>query len=139
MVKVPKDGPRGQKLRTFQRKTRTKVVFQGKCVVISDLQLADFEVEAEVKIPTDYKGFNSGLGFRLVGDKGKPKGYQFERPRQTWWCLRNRHGRLALSKQKHRCRVPNGLTTYSILRTGAMYVSSVRIEHHHLSQWQANR
>ena len=46
--------------------------------VLSDLQLADFEVEAEVKIPTDYKGFNSGLGFRLVGDKGKPKGYQFE-------------------------------------------------------------
>ncbi len=46
--------------------------------VVTDVQMSDFEVEAEVKIPTDYKGFNSGLGFRLVGDKGKPKGYQFE-------------------------------------------------------------
>ena len=46
--------------------------------VVSDLKMADFEVEAEVKIPLDYTGFNSGLGFRLVGDKGKPKGYQCE-------------------------------------------------------------
>ena len=46
--------------------------------VVSDLKMADFEVEAEVKIPLDYKGFNSGLGFRLVGKTGKPKGYQCE-------------------------------------------------------------
>ena len=46
--------------------------------VVSDLKMADFEVEAEVKIPLDYTGFNSGLGFRLVGEKGKPKGYQCE-------------------------------------------------------------
>ena len=46
--------------------------------VVSDLQLSDFVVETEVKIPLDYKGFNSGLGFRLIGDKGKPKGYQCE-------------------------------------------------------------
>ena len=46
--------------------------------VVSDLKMADFEVEAEVKIPTDYAGFNSGLGFRLVGKTGKPKGYQCE-------------------------------------------------------------
>ena len=46
--------------------------------VVSDLKMADFEVEAEVKIPTDYAGFNSGLGFRLIGEKGKPKGYQCE-------------------------------------------------------------
>ena len=46
--------------------------------VESDLKMKDFEVEAEVKIPLDYTGFNSGLGFRLVGDKGKPKGYQCE-------------------------------------------------------------
>jgi len=46
--------------------------------VVSDLQMDDFLVELEVKIPTDYKGFNSGLGFRLIGDKGKPKGYQCE-------------------------------------------------------------
>jgi hypothetical protein len=46
--------------------------------VVSDLKLADFEVEAEVKIPLTNKGFNSGLGFRLVGETGKPKGYQCE-------------------------------------------------------------
>ena len=46
--------------------------------VVSDLQMGDFVVETEVKIPLDYKGFNSGLGFRLIGDKGKPKGYQCE-------------------------------------------------------------
>ncbi len=46
--------------------------------VVSDLQMHDFVAELEVKIPTDYKGFNSGLGFRLIGDKGKPKGYQCE-------------------------------------------------------------
>ncbi len=46
--------------------------------VVSDVKMGDFEVEAEVKIPTDYAGFNSGLGFRLVGKTGKPKGYQCE-------------------------------------------------------------
>ncbi len=46
--------------------------------VVSDLQMGDFVVELEVKIPTDNKGFNSGLGFRLIGDTGKPKGYQCE-------------------------------------------------------------
>ena len=34
--------------------------------VVSDLKMADFEVQTEVKIPLDYKGFNSGLGFRLM-------------------------------------------------------------------------
>ncbi len=46
--------------------------------VVSDLQMADFVAELEVKIPADNKGFNSGLGFRLIGDTGKPKGYQCE-------------------------------------------------------------
>jgi hypothetical protein len=46
--------------------------------VVSDLKMADFVVETEVKIPSDYAGFNSGLGFRMVGEKGKPKGYQCE-------------------------------------------------------------
>ena len=31
-----------------------------------------------MKIPLDYKVFNSGLGIRLIGDKGKPRGYQCE-------------------------------------------------------------
>lgn len=46
--------------------------------VLSDLEMKDFEVECEVKIPLDYEKFNSGLGFRLTGKNGKPKGYQFE-------------------------------------------------------------
>ena len=46
--------------------------------VVSDLQLGDFVAELEVKIPQENTGFNSGLGFRLIGDKGKPKGYQCE-------------------------------------------------------------
>jgi len=46
--------------------------------VLSDLEMKDFEVECEVKIPLDYEKFNSGLGFRLTGKSGKPIGYQFE-------------------------------------------------------------
>ena len=46
--------------------------------VVSDKKMGDFVVETEVMIPQDYKGFNSGLGFRLIGEKGKPRGYQCE-------------------------------------------------------------
>lgn len=46
--------------------------------VLSNVEMKDFEVECEVKIPLDYEKFNSGLGFRLTGKNGKPKGYQFE-------------------------------------------------------------
>ena len=46
--------------------------------VVSKEKMKNFEVECEVKIPLDYKGFNSGLGFRLSGGEGKPKGYQCE-------------------------------------------------------------
>lgn len=51
---------------------------KGNIWVLSDLEMKDFEVECEVKIPLDYEKFNSGLGFRLTGKNGKPKGYQFE-------------------------------------------------------------
>ena len=44
--------------------------------VVSDLKLSDFILEAEAKMP-DTK-INSGIGFRLTGEKGKPKGYQCE-------------------------------------------------------------
>ena len=54
------------------------LVSKGNVWVVSDLQLSDFVAELEVKIPQENAGFNSGLGFRLVGDKGKPKGYQCE-------------------------------------------------------------
>ena len=46
--------------------------------VLSNVEMKDFEVECEVKIPLDYEKFNSGLGFRLTGKNGRPKGYQFE-------------------------------------------------------------
>ena len=46
--------------------------------VVSDLNLKNFEAECEVMLPQDYHGFNSGLGFRLSGGNGKPKGYQCE-------------------------------------------------------------
>lgn len=47
--------------------------------VASDLKLADFIVELEVRLPKrkDSK-FNSGLAFRCIGAEGKPKGYQAE-------------------------------------------------------------
>jgi hypothetical protein len=48
--------------------------------VTSDLKLSDFVFEAEVPMPDDAEtsGFNSGLAFRCIGEKGKPKGYQCE-------------------------------------------------------------
>lgn len=56
--------------------------------VASDLKLADFIVELEVKLPQRGDNrFNSGLAFRCIGEKGKPKGYQAEidarRPSQS--------------------------------------------------------
>ncbi len=47
------------------------------CWVTTDVEMADFEVELEVLLPAE-AGFNSGLAFRCVGAKGKPKGYQCE-------------------------------------------------------------
>ena len=46
--------------------------------VLTEVQMKDFEVQCEVKIPHDYEGFNSGLGFRLIEGRNKPTGYQFE-------------------------------------------------------------
>jgi hypothetical protein len=55
--------------------------------VVSDMQMADFEVEAEVKLPEQSASkddhFNSGLGFRLFGETEKPKGYQCEIERES--------------------------------------------------------
>ena len=59
-------------------KSELHLVSTGNVWVVSDLQLSDFVAELEVKIPQENVGFNSGLGFRLLGDKGKPKGYQCE-------------------------------------------------------------
>jgi len=72
--------PRAEVVR-FEAKDNELHLFSKKNVwVVSDLKLADFIVEMEVKLPpaSERGGFNSGLGFRLTGDKGKPKGYQLE-------------------------------------------------------------
>ena len=44
--------------------------------VVSDLKLANFILEVEAKMPDTT--INSGIGFRLTGYSGKPKGYQCE-------------------------------------------------------------
>ena len=44
--------------------------------VVSDLQLANFILEGEAQMPETE--INSGIGFRLTGESGKPKGYQCE-------------------------------------------------------------
>ena len=48
--------------------------------VVSDIEMSDFELTAEIMLPADAaeKKLNSGLAFRLVGEEGKPKGYQCE-------------------------------------------------------------
>ena len=48
--------------------------------VVSDRKMKDFEVSVEVKLPEDAEAtkLNTGLGFRLQGETGKPKGYQCE-------------------------------------------------------------
>ncbi|MCG8599452.1 MAG: sulfatase-like hydrolase/transferase, partial [Verrucomicrobiales bacterium] len=48
--------------------------------VVSDRAMGDFELTAEILLPEDAaeKGLNSGLAFRLVGEEGKPRGYQCE-------------------------------------------------------------
>ena len=47
------------------------------CWVTTKVEMADFEAELEVMLPAE-EGFNSGLAFRCIGAKGKPKGYQCE-------------------------------------------------------------
>ena len=55
--------------------------------VVSNAQATNFEAQLEVKLPPQNEDkddhFNSGLGFRLIGEKGKPKGYQCEIERAT--------------------------------------------------------
>ena len=63
----------------FEAKGKELHLFSKRNVwVVSQQKMKNFEVECEVKIPLDYEGFNSGLGFRLSDGKGKPIGYQCE-------------------------------------------------------------
>src|SRR6056300_1193307 len=67
------------KVELFEAKGGELHLFSKRNVwVISKQKMKNFEVECEVIIPQDYPGFNSGLGFRLSGGDGKPKGYQCE-------------------------------------------------------------
>jgi len=69
--------PRGEVVR-FEAKNGVLELETKKNVwVVSDLKLANFIVEMEVKVP-QRANFNSGLAFRCTGEKGKPKGYQAE-------------------------------------------------------------
>jgi hypothetical protein len=70
--------PRGNVQKLEAVNGELHLLSKGNIWVLSDLEMKDFEVECEVKIPLDYEKFNSGLGFRLTGKNGKPKGYQFE-------------------------------------------------------------
>jgi hypothetical protein len=70
--------PRGNVQKFEAINGELRLLSKGNIWVLSDLEMKDFEVECEVKIPLDYEKFNSGLGFRLTGKNGKPKGYQFE-------------------------------------------------------------
>lgn len=54
-----------------------QILSKGKNLwLIHDKTYADFELTVEAMMPKD--GYNSGIGFRCIGDKGKPKGYQCE-------------------------------------------------------------
>lgn len=67
------------KVEIFEAKGEELHLFSKRNVwVLSQQKMKNFEVECEVKIPLDYRGFNSGLGFRLSNEKGKPFGYQCE-------------------------------------------------------------
>jgi arylsulfatase A-like enzyme len=48
--------------------------------VTSQLQMDNFEASVEVLLPEDAKeaGLNTGFSFRILGEEGKPKGYQIE-------------------------------------------------------------
>lgn len=70
--------PRGEVVSFQAIDNELQIVSKKNVWIVSAIELTDFDVEAEVKLPNDAKGFNSGLGFRLVGEKGKPKGYQCE-------------------------------------------------------------
>ncbi|MEC8013526.1 MAG: DUF1080 domain-containing protein [Verrucomicrobiota bacterium] len=67
------------KIEKFEAVSQELHLFSKKNVwILNDLKVRNFEVKCEVKIPLDYEGFNSGLGFRLIEGNGKPKGYQCE-------------------------------------------------------------
>mgnify|MGYP003794081121 CR=1 FL=1 len=69
--------PRGEVLSFTAKDGVIHLETQKNVWVVSDLKLADFVAELEVKLP-GRENFNSGLAFRCLGEQGKPKGYQVE-------------------------------------------------------------
>lgn len=54
-----------------------RILAQGKNLwLVHEQEFDDFELEVEAFMPLE--GYNSGIGFRCVGDTGRPKGYQCE-------------------------------------------------------------
>ncbi|MGB0579865.1 MAG: 3-keto-disaccharide hydrolase [Limisphaerales bacterium] len=69
--------PRGEVVRFEAKNGVLELETQKNVWVVSDLKMDNFIIEMEVKVP-QRANFNSGLAFRCIGDKGKPKGYQAE-------------------------------------------------------------
>ncbi len=71
--------PRAEVTRFVAKDGELQILSQKNVWIVTKLEMADFVLEAEVKLPDDAAetGFNSGLAFRCSGD-GKPKGYQLE-------------------------------------------------------------
>ena len=69
--------PRSEVVSFEAKNEELHLLSKTNCWVTTDLQMSDFEVEIEVLMP-EYEGFNSGLAFRCIGKKGRPKGYQCE-------------------------------------------------------------
>jgi hypothetical protein len=71
--------PREEVIRFEAKDGELHLISKKNVWVASDVTMANFIVEAEFKLPKGADaGFNSGLAFRCIGAKGKPKGYQCE-------------------------------------------------------------
>jgi len=80
--------PRAEVVSFEARNGELHILSKKNVWITSDVKMGDFIVEAEVKLPKGAEGsFNSGVAFRCIGEKGKPKGYQCEidarRPTQS--------------------------------------------------------
>jgi arylsulfatase A-like enzyme len=69
--------PRSAVVSFEAKNNELQLLSKTNCWVTTGVEMADFEVELEVLLPAE-AGFNSGLAFRCIGAKGKPKGYQCE-------------------------------------------------------------
>ncbi len=73
--------PRSEVISFEAKEGELHLLSKTNCWVTTEIQMSDFEAEIEVLMPKE-EGFNSGLAFRCIGSKGRPKGYQCEIDRQ---------------------------------------------------------